>query len=105
MSHLEDQNPIVRVGGREYDRVTVTHIVAPKGVTELDEYVRSIYDARINLRIAVQFCRSILNDIYIHQAVPIPTNRGGTIHDELNSELAYFMLQSDDVWRVILEFI
>ena len=53
--------------------------------------------ARINLRLAVQFCRSILSNRYIHQSVPIPTNRGGTVHDELNTELAYFLMQGGEV--------
>ena len=32
-----DQNPIVRVGGREYDRRTVADIVVPEGVTQIDD--------------------------------------------------------------------
>ena len=29
------RNPIVRVGGREYDRVSVTEIVVPEGTKEI----------------------------------------------------------------------
>ena len=37
MSSWIQRNPIVRVGGREYDRATVTDIVVPDGVTRIDD--------------------------------------------------------------------
>ena len=42
--HWVQQNPIVRVGGREYDRATVTDIVVPEGVTRIDDSADSTFE-------------------------------------------------------------
>ena len=38
MDDWAQQNPIGRVGGVEYDRATVTEVVVPEGVTQIDGF-------------------------------------------------------------------
>ena len=60
---------------------------------------------RISLKGSVLFCVKLLNKSNEHRSIATPTNRGGNIHDELNGELFYYRIQSDDVLREIVEFI
>ena len=43
----------------------------------------------------------------VHELIPTeaPADRGGTTKCELNGELALFIIGSDDIWRVIAEFL
>ena len=45
------------------------------------------------------------NEVHTLKSVEAPADRGGKTKCKLNGELALFIIGSDDIWRVIAEFL
>ena len=74
-----------------------------------EELKRRQKKRRIESKYNLLLAKSRFNKTYINTFVPVPDGRkGGTTlkrGTELNGELAFFIIGSDDMWRVIAEFL
>ena len=85
-----------------YNCTTLIDLARAQNLSDV-EYVRSIYKARINLRVAVFMCTN--SKVRYDLKIPQTQNNLPTVADgELDGVLALWRLH-DDVWREIIEFL